>query len=132
MHYVDTYGMILSLKTPNFIEDLKTLENIFDFSNLDEDQKLFRKINQKVIGKFKLETSKNIWIDEFVCLRNKMYSFKCGNDNGSKNKLKSTSNSQSKHIIFENYKKCLGGVESQKNVINNCYVHLSMKIFFKK
>ena len=41
---------------------------------------------QKVIGEFKIETPKNIWIDEFVCLRRKKYSFKCGDD--SKNKLK--------------------------------------------
>ena len=26
---------------------------------------------------FKLETPTNIWIDEFVCLRIEMYSFKC-------------------------------------------------------
>ena len=35
LHYNDTDGMILSIKTENIIEDLKNLENIFDFSNLD-------------------------------------------------------------------------------------------------
>ena len=35
---------------------------------------------KEVIGKFSLETPKNIWIDEFVCLRSKIYSFKCGDD----------------------------------------------------
>ena len=29
-----------------------------------------------VIGKFKIETPKNIWIDEFVCLRSNAYSYK--------------------------------------------------------
>ena len=54
---------------------------------------------KKVIGKFKVETPKIIWIDEFVCLRSKMYAFKCGDD--SKNKLKGISKSQSKHIKFQ-------------------------------
>ena len=66
----------------------------------------------KVIGKFKIETPKNIWIDEFVCLRSKMYAFKCGDD--SKNKLKGISKSQSKNIIVEEYKKCLDGEDYQQ------------------
>ena len=80
LHYIDTDGMILSMKTENIIKDLKSLEDIFDFSNLDESHELFSNINKKVIGKFKNECPKNIWIDEFVCLRSKAYSFKCKND----------------------------------------------------
>ena len=38
------------------------------------------KKNKKVIGKYKMETPKNIWIDEFVCLGSKMYAFNCGDD----------------------------------------------------
>ena len=38
-------------------------------------------MNYSVIGKFKIETPKNIWVDEYFCLRSKMYAFKCG-DNG--------------------------------------------------
>ena len=66
---------------------------------------------KKVIVKFKIETPINIWIDEFVCLRSKMYAFKCGND--SKKKLKGVSKSQSKNIKFEDYEKCLDGEEYQ-------------------
>ena len=62
-----------------------------------------------MIGFFKIETPKSIWIDEFVCLRSKMYAFKCGND--SKNKLKGVSKSQSKNIKIEEYKKCLDDEE---------------------
>ena len=54
---------------------------------------------KKTIGKFKIETPKNTWIDEFICLRRKMYAFKGGND--SKNKLKGTSKSQSKNNKIE-------------------------------
>ena len=85
LHYMDTDSFVLSVNTKDVIKDLKNLEDIFDFSNLDKNHELFSNKNKKVIGKFKIETPKNIWIDEFVCLRSKMYAFKCADD--SKNKL---------------------------------------------
>ena len=112
LHYIDTDAFVLSLKTQDIIKDSKKMEDIFDFSNLDKNRELFSERNKKVIGKFKIETPKNICIDEFVCMRIKMYSFKCGDD--SKNKLKGISKSQSKHIKFDEYKKCLFGGEHQK------------------
>ena len=60
LHYIDTDGMILSMNTKDIIKDLKNLEDISDFSNLDENHKLFRKKNKKMIGKFKTETPKYI------------------------------------------------------------------------
>ena len=65
LRYVDTDGMILSMKTEN-IKDLKKLEDIFDLSNLDENHELYSNKNEKVVGKFKNECPKNIWIHEFV------------------------------------------------------------------
>ena len=47
LHYIDTDGMILSMKTKDIIKDLKTLEDIFDFSNLDENHELFSNKNKK-------------------------------------------------------------------------------------
>ena len=44
--------MILSMKSKDIIEDLKNLEDIFDFSNIDENHELFSNRNKKVIGKF--------------------------------------------------------------------------------
>ena len=99
LHYIDTDSFVLSVNTKDVIKDLKNLEDLFDFSNLDKNHEIFSNKNKKVLGKFKIETPKNIWIDEFVCLRSKMYDFKCGND--SKNKLKGVSKSQSKNIKFE-------------------------------
>ena len=104
LHYIDTDGMILSMNTKDIINDLKNLDDTFDFSNLDENHELFSNRNKKVIGKIKIETPKNTWIDEFVCLRSKAYPFKCQEDNGNKNKIKGISKTQSKHIKFENYK----------------------------
>ena len=99
LHYMDTDCFILSVNTKDIIKSIKNFQDIFDFSNLDENHELFSNKNKKVIGKFKIETPKSIWIDEFVCLRSKMYSFKCGDD--SKNKVKGISKSQSKHNKFE-------------------------------
>ena len=115
LHYMDTDSFILSVNTKDIIKDLKNLEDIFDFSNLDENHELFSNKN-KVIGKFKIETPKSIWIDEFICLRSKMYAFKCGND--IKNKLKGISKSQSKHIKFEEYYNCLFDGEYQRECNN--------------
>ena len=101
IHHIDANAFVLSMNTNDIIKDLKKLEDIFDFSNLDKNHELFSNKNKKGIGKFKIETPKNIWIDEFVCLRSKMFSFKCGDH--SKNILKGVSNSQSKRITFEEY-----------------------------
>ena len=103
LYYMDTDSFVLSVYTKYIIRDLKKLEDIFDFSNLDEkNHEIFSIKNKKVIGKYKTETPKIIWIDEFVCLISRIYAFKCGAD--SKNKLKSISQSQSKNIKFEENK----------------------------
>ena len=116
LHYMDTDSFVLSVNKKDIIKDLKNLEDIFDFSNLGKNHQLFSNKNKKVIGFFRIETPKSIWIDEFVCLRSKMYAFKCGND--SKNNLKGISKSQSKNIKFEEYKKCLDGEDYQQECDN--------------
>ena len=80
LRYMDTDSFVLSVNTKDIIEDLKNLEDVFDFSNIDENHELFSDKNKKVNGKFKIETPKKVWIDEFVCLRSKMCAFKCGDD----------------------------------------------------
>ena len=116
LQYMDTDSFILSVNTKDLINVSKKLEDIFDFSKLNKNHELFSKKNKKVIGKFKLDTPKSIWIGEYVCLRSKMYSFKGGND--SKNKLKGISKSQSTPIKFEEYYNCLYGGEYQKECDN--------------
>ena len=132
LHYNDTDGMILSMKTNDIIKDLKSLEDIFDFSNLDENHELFSNKNKKVIGKFKIETHKNILIDEFVCLRSKAYSFKCKNNDENKNKMKGISKSQSKHIKVEEYYNCLFGGEYQKECDNYIIRSLNPEMYLQK
>ena len=41
LHYMDTDSFILTVNTKDIIKDLKNLEDIFDFSNLDENHELF-------------------------------------------------------------------------------------------
>ena len=112
---MDTDSFILSVNTKDIIKDLKNSEDILDLRNIDKNHELFSD-KKNVIGKFKIETPKNIWIDEFICLRSKMYAFKCGDE--SKNKLIGISKSQWKKIKFEEYKKCLDGEEYQEECNN--------------
>ena len=116
LYYMDTDSFVLSVNTKDIIKNIKNLEDIFDFINLDKDHELFSNKNNKVIGKLKTETLKNLWIDEFVCLRSKMYAFKCGDD--SKIKLKGFSKSQSKNYKFDEYRKYLDGEEYQRECNN--------------
>ena len=60
LHYIDTDAFVLGLKTKDIIRDLKKLENVFDFSNLDKNHEFFSNKNKKVLGKFKIETSEKI------------------------------------------------------------------------
>ena len=62
---------------------MKNLEDLFDFSNLNENQELFSNKNKKLVGKNKIE---NIWIDEFVALRSKCYAFRRGCCSGDDSK----------------------------------------------
>ena len=71
-----------------------------------------------MVGKFKIENPKNIWIDEFICLRSETYFFKCKNNDKNKNKTKGISKIQSKNIKFEEYKKCLVGEENLREYDN--------------
>ena len=116
LHYMDTDSFVLNVNTKDIIKDLKPLEDLFDFSNSNENHELFKNKNKKVIGKYKIETPKNNWINEFVCLRSKIHSFNCGDD--IKNKLKGVSKSQSKPINLEECKKCLDREEYQKEYNN--------------
>ena len=116
LHYIDADAFVLSVNTEDIIIDLNKLGDIFDFINLNENHEIFRNKNKKIIGKYRIKTTKNIWIDELICLRSKMYSFKCGAD--CKNKLKGVSKSQSKHIKFEDYKNCLDEEKYQKECDN--------------
>ena len=58
LHYMDTDSFVLSVNTKDIIEDLKNLDEIFDFNNLDDNHELFSNKKKKLIGFFKFETPK--------------------------------------------------------------------------
>ena len=97
---------------------------------MNKNHELFSEKNKKVVGKFKIETPKNIWIDEFIALRSKAYSFKCGNENI--NKVKGICKSQNKNIKFEEYYTCLFGGEFQKECNNFIIRSLNHDMFLQK
>ena len=78
---MDCDSFVSSIETQNKIIDLKTLEDLFEFKIFNENQELFSNKIKKIVGKFKIEALELIWIDEFVCLRSKAFSFRCGNKN---------------------------------------------------
>ena len=124
--------MFVSVETQNSINDIKTLEDIFDFSDLDENHVLFSNKNKKIFGLFKIETPKNIWIDEFVSFRSKAYSFKCNDIDENKKKIKVISKSQTKHIILEDKYNCLFGGKHQKECDNYIIRSVNHDMYLQK
>ena len=64
---------------------------------------------KKITSKFTTETLKIIWVDEFICLRAKAFSFNCGSDD--RNKLNCFSKSQPKNKKVEKFLYCSFGGE---------------------
>ena len=105
LHYLDTHSFIFSFKPiKSLIEDLKHFKDDFDFSDLEPSHELYSKVNRKVIGKRKLETSPELDLDEAVFLGSKSY---CLNlkQNSSHCKHKCVQN-HNKYTL-EDYKYCL-------------------------
>ena len=101
-HYGGTDGIVISMNTKIIIKNLKNQGDLFDFSNLKENHEHFSNKNKKFIGKLKKEFPKNIWIDDFFCLRCKASSFICNGENI--NKMKGISESFSKNVNLKNIK----------------------------
>ena len=124
--------MILSMRTENIIKNLKNLEDIFDFSNLDENHELYSNKNKKVMGKFKIEIPKNVFIDEFVCLRSEAHSFKCRYNIESKKKFKAFQNLNQNILSLKNNTIVYLVENIRRNVIFILFDLLTMKCIFKK
>ena len=75
---MDTDIFVLSVITKEFVKDLKKVEDCLDFSNLSENHELLKKTNYwKIQDRNSCE--KLTWY-ELICLRSKMYAFKCWNE----------------------------------------------------
>ena len=130
-HYIDTDAFLLSLITKIYWKFLKTYL-LFDFSNLNENHEIFSRKNKKVIGEIKIETFKNIWIDEFICLRSKHYSFNCKDDIESKKNWKVFLNLNQNFFNLKNRKIVLMEKIIKKYVIIILFDHLIMICIIRK
>ena len=63
------------------------------------------KKNEKVLGRLKVETPEGLWIDKFIALKSKSYSFIENEE--THRKIKGVSKVASKKITFEEYYSCL-------------------------
>ena len=81
LHYGITDTLVLCIKNSNAKGDVQNYKCSFDFSNLNRDHSIFTNQNEKVVGNIKNETPENTWKDDFIWLRSKAFSFKCGNAN---------------------------------------------------
>ena len=99
---MDTDSNMICLNTKDIIKELRSFGNLFDFSNLNENHQLFTNKYEKVTVEFKIETPKIVCIDEFNCLRSKMYAIKGGDS--SKNKKNVFLNINKKILNFQNMK----------------------------
>ena len=75
--FTDTDSLLYAIKTEDIYEDMLSHADRYDTSDYPPEHPLHSNTNKKVLGKMKDETAGKP-ISEFVGLRAKMYSFKCG------------------------------------------------------
>ena len=104
--FTDTDLLTYEIKTEDAYKDFWSDKDKFDDSEYPENSPYFDKSNKKVIGKFKDEVS-GIPVNEFIGLRNKMYSYLKDTDECGKTVKGIKKNVIKKDIKHENYKDVL-------------------------
>ncbi|KAJ8916935.1 hypothetical protein NQ315_013407 [Exocentrus adspersus] len=104
--YTDTDSLIYDIKCDDFYEIIKENLHKFDTSDFKQDNPYcIPRVNKKVVGLLKDENN-GVIMTEFVGLRAKMYSIKCGSVYTTK-KIKGVKKDVIKnHIKFEDYVTC--------------------------
>ena len=64
--YMVCDNFVLNIQTQSSSNDSKILGDFFEFCNQGKNHEKFTNKNKRVSGKFKIETPKNIWIDENI------------------------------------------------------------------
>ena len=75
LFFTDTDSLTYEIKPENVYEEFFKWKDLFDFRNYQKDSKFFDEANKRVIGKMKGEFGE-VFIDEFVGLKSKMYFMK--------------------------------------------------------
>jgi hypothetical protein len=106
--YTDTDSLCYHIKTDDLYDDMMPMrDQYFDTSDYPHDHPLFSITNKKVLGMMKDEMNGKL-IKEMVCLRSKMYSILCTDDEMSKLTAKGVKRSYvKKHLKHEMYLKTL-------------------------
>ncbi|KAJ8914882.1 hypothetical protein NQ315_014895 [Exocentrus adspersus] len=122
--YTDTESLIYDIKCDDFYEIVKENLHKFDTSDFKQDNPYcIPRVNKKVVGLMKDENN-GVIMTEFVGLRAKMYSIKCGSVCTTK-KIKGVKKDVIKnHIKFLDYLTCLR--EFQERPYYRKFVRLSM------
>lgn len=93
--FTDTDSLCYHIRNQDIFKIMKDNKELFDLSNYPKNHELYDGTNNKVIGKFKNESVKQI--TEFVGLRAKLYSFIAEGDDHKHNKCKGV-----KRYVVEN------------------------------
>ncbi|XP_066902574.1 uncharacterized protein [Halyomorpha halys] len=121
MMYTDTDSFIYRVLTEDVYEDMKKMNQYFDFSDYPKTHICYSEENKKKLGKFKDEVNSEI-ILKYVGLRAKMYSFIT--ENVVKKRAKGVQKSSlEKCINFEDYEKVL---------LKNEVMHTPMRLIQSK
>ena len=107
--FTDTDSLMYWVETADLYQELFADRERFDFASFDKSSPFYDGTNNKVIGKFKDETSGKP-ITEFVGLRPKMYSFLVDEDakEVEKHRAKGINKGASRTLRQEQYKAQLG------------------------
>ena len=99
--FTDTDSLLYDIQTDDVYADMEQDHDRFDTSDYPTGHRLHSNANKKVLGKMKDEMAGDV-IDEFVGLRPKMYSIKCGRIEKKRAKgiKKSTVKHELKHAAY--------------------------------
>ena len=87
LQYMDCDSFFISFKTKGIIKDLSKSKDFFKFSTSSEKLVLFSFAEEKLFGKFEIETPKSSRNNLFCILRAKSYSFLSSNNRENETKL---------------------------------------------
>lgn len=117
--YTDTDSLLVKIESDNLNEELKLLQEHFDFSNLPTNHLLFNVTNRKIPGKFKDECAGKE-ISSFVGLRSKMYSYTVSDDQPSVMKAKGISNKVvGTDLTHQDYVDCVTQIAKGKELVTS-------------
>lgn len=125
--FTDTDSLCYHIRNHDIFKIIKENKEHFDLSNYPKDHELYDGINNKVIGKFKNESVKQI--TEFVGLRAKLYSFITEGDDDKHNKCKGVKRSVVENELDINHYKHTLNTREPKKISQNGIRSYNHEIF---